>query len=291
MLKSMTGYGRCEVEGSIFKVAVEVRSTNSRYLDIGLKLPHGAWSLEPELRRIIQTNCKRGRVEVFLKWESRDPLQPADVQLYLGRAAAAKRALEMLAREVGISQELDLGTLLSVGGLWEWREPTLEQDGEAVRQALRGALERLDQMRRTEGSALEEDLKARVEAIRLRVVKMKERIPQLIQAYIERWRERVKILSGDHPMDPGRMEQEAAIWIDRLDVTEEIVRLEVHLESFAEVLKDTGPVGKKLEFILQELNREANTIGAKSLDPWISSMVVEVKCELERIREQVQNIE
>lgn len=290
-MHSMTGYGRAQVEGKHLRVVVELRSVNSRYLDLVLKLPQGCWSLEAPLRKIIQQRCSRGRIELSLRWESLQESAEPQVRLQLGKARAVKNALEMLQRELGLKGEMELALFASLKDLWELQEHGLEDEAEALHKALEQALEALDSMRSAEGEALAQDLRARAAWLARELGFIRQRAPLAVEGILARWRERVQTLAADSSLDPGRMEQEAALWVDRMDISEEMVRTGVHLERFLQVLTEQPPVGKKLEFILQEIHRELNTMGAKCMDSEISQRVVEMKAQLERMREQVQNLE
>lgn len=287
----MTGYGRSQVEGKNLRVVAEIRSVNSRHLDLVLKLPQGCWSLEAPLRKMIQQRCSRGRIELMLKWESIQETAEPQVRLHLGKARAVKNALELLQRELCLKGELELALFASLKDLWELEEHGLEEEAQALQEALQEALEALDVMRRAEGKALAMDLQSRASWLLQELESIQQRVPEALKGLLERWRERVQVLAGEHSLDQSRMEQEAALWVDRLDISEEIVRTKVHLQRFLQVLTEEPPVGKKLEFLLQEMHRELNTMGAKCMDSEISRRVVEMKAQLERMREQVQNLE
>ncbi len=290
-MHSMTGYGRAQVEGKHLRVVAEIRSVNSRYLDLALKLPQGCWSLEAPLRKMIQKRCFRGRIELAVRWESLQEAAEPQVRLDLGKARAVKNALETLQRELCLTGELELSFFASLKDLWEIQEHGLEEEVEALQKAIQEALEALDEMRRAEGEALSMDLDKRAAWMLQELEFIRQRAPEALENLLARWRERVQVLAAQPNLDQGRMEQEAALWVDRMDISEEILRTGVHLERFLQVLKEQPPVGKKLEFILQETHRELNTMGAKCMDSEISQKVVEMKAQLERMREQVQNLE
>ncbi len=290
-MKSMTGYGRAQADGAHLRVVVEIRSVNSRHLDLVLKLPPGCWSLEAALRKTIQQRCTRGRVEVAVRWEKLQQDEEPVMVLHLGKAKAIKSALETLREELCLKGELELEILASLKDLWELQEHGLEEEADALHRALEGALEGLDAMRSAEGEALARDLRERAVWMAGELEMIRQRGPRALENLLARWRERVEILARGCSLDPNRMEQEAALWVDRLDISEEVLRAGVHLERFLQCLQEKQAVGKKLEFILQELHRELNTMGSKGMDPEISQRVVEMKAQLERMREQVQNLE
>ena len=290
-MRSMTGYGRAQIDGRYLRVVVEVRGVNSRHLDVSLKLPQGCWALEPALRKLIQQSCCRGRIEVMVRWESLDEMGEPSVRLHLGKARAIKNALENLRQELCLQGEVDLSFMGSLHDLWELQEHGPEDEAEALQEALRAALEGLDRMRRAEGGALAADLHSRAAWMTKELEMIRARAPQAVENSLRRWKERVELLAGAQSLDQARMEQEAALWVDRMDISEEVVRTAVHLERFRDILEEEPPVGKKLEFILQEIHRELNTMGSKCMDTEISRSVVEMKAQLERMREQVQNLE
>jgi uncharacterized protein (TIGR00255 family) len=291
MLRSMTGYGRGEAEGAYHRITVEMRSVNSRHLDVNLKLPPGCWYLEPAIRKEIQARLARGRVDVFVKWEPKTLDVEPLVEIHLGRARAIKNALDTLGREMGVEGKRGWELLLGLRELWELREPALEQEQEALMRALDMALNGLEEMRESEGRILAQDLRARAQWIQGRIWELKRRSPQILSSFIAKWKERVRLLAEEGNLEESRIEQEAAIWAEKLDVTEELVRLEAHLERFLKTMEEQTPVGKKMEFLLQELFREINTLAAKSQDLEMSDVAVSIKAELERMREQVQNLE
>ncbi len=290
-MNSMTGYGRAQVPGKHLMVAVEVRSVNSRFLDLNLRLPQGCWSLEAPLRKMVQNRCHRGRIEVAVRWEKLEEAEQPEIRLHLGKARAVKSALDTLKKELCLMGDVELSLLASVRDLWDVQEYGLEQEAEALQEALKIALEELDAMRKAEGEALSLDLGSRAAWMGRQLEMIQQRAPQAMENFLARWKQRIQILAADTGLDQERIRQEAALWVDRADISEEIVRARVHLERFTQVLGEQPPVGKKLEFILQEIHRELNTMGSKCMDSEISQRVVEMKAELERMREQVQNLE
>lgn len=294
MIKSMTAYGRGEVEALGQKWVVELRSLNHRFLELSLNLPKRLWALEDQVRKLIKNRINRGRVEMQLTWES------------LGEKSLTLRLDQNLVREVRslltgllaageVQEPLRLDHYLRFADLLVTKEgetQELEESWEAVSQAISQALEILDGMRLTEGAALAADLAAHLEVMRReagRIAAQAALIPEL-------WREKVtarlaEILPEAGPLDEGRLAQEVALLAERRDVSEELARLESHVSQFQQALEGQGAVGRKMEFLLQEMLREVNTIGSKAGDLLISQAVLEIKGTLERLREQVQNIE
>ena len=296
MIKSMTAYGRGEVETPVQKWVVELKSVNHRFLELALNLPRRLWALEDRFRKLIKSRVARGRVDMQLSWES---LEDKSVTLRLDTAlvAGVREVLEQLRLSGGTPESLKLEHFLHFADLLVAKEQTnqdLEMDAtwETVSQAVNQALDLLEEMRLTEGAALAADLAGRLEDIRREVGRIALQAPRLP----ELWREKVahrlaELFPEGSPVDETRLAQEVALMAERRDVAEELARLESHLAQFEETLSSQTPVGRKQEFLLQEMLREANTIGSKSGDLGISQAVLEIKGSLERLREQVQNIE
>ena len=294
MLKSMTAYGRGELETPDQKWVVELRSVNHRFLELSLNLPKRLWALEDRLRKLIKSRLSRGRVEMQLTWES---LGDKSLTLRLDQNLVREvRAILQELQTAGDTQEpLRLDHFLRFSDLLVAKEAQtqdLEEIWETVFPAVAQALEVLEGMRLTEGEALASDLAGHLEVIRReldRITAQAALLPQL-------WRERVttrlaELLQEPIPVDESRLAQEVALMAERRDLSEELARLESHVSQFQQSLESQEPVGRKLEFLLQEMLREINTVGAKAGDLLISQAVLEVKGVLERLREQVQNIE
>jgi len=294
MLKSMTAYGRGELETPDQKWVVELRSVNHRFLELSLNLPKRLWALEDRLRKLIKSRLSRGRVEMQLTWES---LGDKSLTLRLDQNLVREvRAILQELQAAGDTQEpLRLDHFLRFSDLLVAKEAQtqdLEEIWETVFPAVAQALEVLEGMRLTEGEALASDLAGHLEVIRReldRITAQAALLPQL-------WRERVttrlaELLQEPIPVDESRLAQEVALMAERRDLSEELARLESHVSQFQQSLESQEPVGRKLEFLLQEMLREINTVGAKAGDLLISQAVLEVKGVLERLREQVQNIE
>jgi uncharacterized protein (TIGR00255 family) len=294
MIRSMTGYGQAVRESSEVRITVEVRSVNNRFADMKLRLPDALARLEPDLRRAVLAKVKRGRVEIDLRVEaargSRAVTLNRDV---VGDVLAAGKALR---DEFGVLGDADVATLLRVPGVLESASPAEDLDDkgrEAVMAAVDEALEGLDRSRAREGAILATDLVerfAKMEAVTAEVRARAAAVPELLERKLT---ERVAQLSGGIAIDPTRLAQEVAFLADRADVTEEIVRLTGHLEQARGFLArpDGEPVGKRLDFLLQEIHRETNTIASKSPDLEMSRSALTLKAEAEKIREQIQNLE
>jgi uncharacterized protein (TIGR00255 family) len=293
MIKSMTAYGRGEAEGPSQKWLVELRSLNHRFLELSLNLPKRLWGLEDRLRKLIKSRIPRGRVEMQLTWETLgEKALTLKIDPDLARQTAAM--LRELAAAAGLTEGLRLQHLLHFSDLFIGKtnqEIELEDTWEAVSQAVNQALDVLDQMRLTEGAALAADLALSLAGIRREAAGIQTQAPLLPQLWREKVSARLAELAGEVGVDEARLAQEVAFLAERRDLSEELARLDSHLAQFDETLKAEAPVGRKQEFLLQELLREANTIGSKAGDLLISQAVLEIKGYLERLREQVQNIE
>jgi len=294
VIKSMTGYGVAERDLPLGKVAVEVRSLNHKYLDISLRIPRGLFTHEPKVRDLVKKWVSRGRVDLTMR------LDPTSSTIPRYRLEADMKLAEEYIRLLGsLKEKFDLMgevTLDHVAGVREI-VPFLEvkEDAEPywdeVALVTEQALEALDASRRKEGENLGADLTARLAEARNMTDEIKGNAPAVVDTYRERLRERVRVLLEGSDFDERRFYQEVAYFSERSDVSEEVVRMESHLRQFESKLKEDGLVGRELDFILQEMSREANTIGAKCTDADIAHKVIELKGELERMREQVQNIE
>ncbi len=294
MIKSMTAYGRGEVETPEQKWVVELRSLNHRFLELSLNLPKRLWALEDRVRKLIRSRISRGRVEMQLTWESQGD---SSLTLRLDKALVgeARAILQELQTASDLEEPLRLDHFLHLSDLIISKERDtldLEETWGIVSQAVGQALDLLEGMRLTEGAALAADLAGHLAVIRQEMERIAAQAPALPQL----WREKVtarlaELFKEALPVDESRLAQEVALMAERRDVSEELARLESHVSQFQQTLEAQGPVGRKQEFLLQEMLREINTIGAKAGDLLISQAVLEIKGVLERLREQVQNIE
>ena len=292
MLKSMTGFGREEGETTLGKVGVEIRSINHRYCDINLKLPRRFNSLEARIKEIIRAEVARGRVDVAVKLDAKGEGKiQLDVDLSL--AEQYYRALQVLKERFHLQGEITLEHLAGAKDLITAKEEV--EDVEAywpeIVAVLKQSIRDMDQMKRNEGISLGRDLGQRLDRISQLLEDVRVKFPLTLKAYQERFKERLRTLLDGTELDPVRFQQEIAFWVERTDITEELVRAESHLTQFRALLVSEEPVGRKMDFLLQEIHREVNTISSKVNDAEFSQKAVEIKSELEKIREQVQNIE
>ncbi|OGP55070.1 MAG: YicC family protein [Deltaproteobacteria bacterium RBG_13_52_11b] len=292
MLKSMTGFGRSEGNTALGKVYVETRSINHRYSDINLKLPKRLTPFELRIKEMIKSDVSRGRIDVSLKLDSSGEGK-VELDVDFDVAEQYYRALHAMKEKFNLSGEITLQVMAGAKELITAKEEQedVEPYWQEIAPIVKQSLSAMDAMKRSEGEVLTKDIQKRLEHIRQEIAAIKQRFPLNLETARDRLREKVQSLLGGLDVDPARFQQEIAFLAERTDITEEIVRAESHLGQFAVLLKEQEPVGRKLDFLLQEIHREVNTISSKANDSESSQRVVEIKSELERIREQVQNIE
>jgi uncharacterized protein (TIGR00255 family) len=292
----MTGYGRGEVLMNGLRLTAEVRSVNHRFCELSVRLPRALSSLEGEARKLLTERITRGKVSLSVTWggEGEHQAEPsATLRLDANAADRYVALLRELKQKYGLTGDIDLRSFASLPNIFVWEEPVSDTEHYVamLRDVVAKATLDMIGMKEIEGETLRDDLEERVESIRTRVAQIRDRAPDRLKDARNRLRERVNLLLEDGEIPEERVAQEVAILSDRLDCTEECVRLEAHCAHFRKLLEEENTPGRKLNFLLQEMNREINTIGSKSSDVPIVEQVVEVKEELERIREQVQNIE
>lgn len=292
MIRSMTGYGRAVQTIDGREITVELRSVNNRYLDCTVKLPRMFSFAEDSVKNCVKAAVSRGKVDVYIGVNA---AQTADVQVAVNRPVLESylAALRQIESEYGVRDDVTVMSLARLPDVFsvektEEDEQKLTQDILSVAEE---AISRYNAMRETEGAVLEADLRGRAATILERVALVEARSPVTVAEYRERLRQKMQEVLQNTAIDEGRILQEAAIYADRIAVDEETVRLRSHLAQLGDMLTKGGAIGRKLDFLLQELNRETNTIGSKCNDLELSNIVVDMKAELEKIREQTQNIE
>jgi uncharacterized protein (TIGR00255 family) len=293
MMNSMTAFARAEKKTDNTAVNIEVRTYNSRYLDIVVRLPQQYLPLEEKIKSIISANVARGRVELKLQItdESREAVA---FEVNRVKATAYHQALMQLRDELNIAAPIGLEQISAVGDIIKpvEVEQALDQTWQIIEPCLHQALADLNAMRAKEGAFIAGDIEKRINFISRSIVRIEQESTGLLHHYRDRLMARIAALTnGITEIDRDRIAQEAAILADRSDITEETVRAASHLKQFRAIMRADAPAGRKLNFLLQELNREFNTIGSKTEKSLVSHVVVDVKSELEKIREQVQNIE
>jgi uncharacterized protein (TIGR00255 family) len=293
-MKSMTGFGRGTVAGEDFKVAVEIKTVNNRYLDIHQRLSPELSSLEMNIRKLISSRLSRGRVDLNISFE-----RSATTTYEINRPLVAGyiNVLRELQQEFNLAGDVDIATLTRLpGALTTAREGLDEESVAGIERAIGEALDDLERMRESEGATLAGEMHGRVAKIEAEVPVIESAAEGLADAYRQRLQKRIGELvnRGGGPtveLDAGRLAQEVAYLADRSDISEELVRLRSHLEQFRATIDSPGEVGKRLDFLLQELNREANTVLSKSTEVSIKDAGLAIKAEVEKLREQVQNVE
>ena len=289
-MRSMTGCGKGTAADGTWEVTVELKSVNRRFLDIGCRIPRTLGFLEEPMRRMLAEHLKRGHVDVYLTVRSTGGSSQV-VRVDEALAAAYLKAAEQL-RDLGAGKNLRVAELMQLEGVIQREEAELDEEAVTAlfRQACGQALEQLTQMRDAEGRMLRADLAEHLDRVAALRGEVAERAPQVVENYRERLSARLEKLPVE-PVEPQRLAQEVAIFADRCALDEELSRLVSHIDQFRRFLDAEGETGKKLDFLTQEMNREANTIGSKANDSAITSRMLDLKAEIEKIREQVQNIE
>jgi uncharacterized protein (TIGR00255 family) len=291
-MQSMTGYGRSEVHYAHLALTVEARSVNHRFLDIALRYPRLYAPLEARMKQRVNAYFTRGRIDITLvQQESPDTRRALSLDHTL--AQQYYDALQRLQESLQLPGTVDLSLIASLRDVFKVEEASadVESDWDIIAQGLDAAMQALHHMRQQEGETLSRDFHMRLQAMTQQLQLIRQRVPQVVVEYRQRLEQRVKELFAQFELDPNRVAQEAILFAERADVTEELTRLEAHIQACTRLLSSSEAVGRKIEFLVQEMHREVNTIGSKSNDTAISHSVVELKSELERMREQIQNIE
>ncbi len=293
MITSMTGFGRGEASENGITVTVELKSVNSRYLDTSLRLPKSLQNKELDIKEILQEHVERGKVNVSIRVDKSDTGEP-EITFNENLVQGYKDMLNDLREKAGIEEPITMKTFLEFNDIFESREDdeeTKEQIWDLTQQAVINAAEELKMMRRQEGSQLENDLNQRIDHIEKMLNIVMDKVDGRSEEIKEDLIERINELIESDKIDPDRLEMEVAILVDKMDITEEIVRTQSHIKFFRKAVNNNNSVGRRLKFLSQEINREINTIGSKANDSEISQYIVKAKESLEQIREQVQNVE
>lgn len=293
MIKSMTGYGKGEAVSEQGRFMVEIRSVNHRYGEVSVRMPRGFLALENDIKKVVAQTLKRGKIDIFILWEEAGGtanIPQADTELAQGYA----RLFRALATDLGMNGDVPLQMILAQKGVLKESVSAELDEHEYLPQllsAVQEAVSAIDAMRLREGEALLLDLAARRRQVAEWTEQIASRSPLVAGEYRQKLQARLDQLLDGVEVDPVRLAQEVALMADRCDVTEELVRLASHFAQFDEAFLLAEPVGRKLDFLMQELNREVNTIGSKSSDAEVTSLVIRIKAEMEKMREQVQNVE
>jgi uncharacterized protein (TIGR00255 family) len=293
-MKSMTGYGRGECSQNGFKITVELSSVNRKQTEISVALPREMEMLEARIRDLINQYISRGRLNVRVSLHAGASKLSARMHLNVPLAKAYARELTRLCHQLKLPGPVTLDHLARAPGVFQTDEEIVEEEDfwPAVQQALKTALGLLVKMRRREGAHLAEDLARRIVLMRKAASRVQQQAPRVAQRYREQLLERIKEAGLEAPgLDDDRLLKEVVYFADRSDISEELTRLQSHFKQFDDCVKSREPVGRTLDFLAQEMNREINTIGSKANDSVISHEVVTLKAELEKFREQAQNVE
>ena len=291
-MNSMTGYGRGEAARGGAKFTVEISTVNRKQAELSLYLPRELDALESRARDEINAKVSRGRIAARVQWTAKSG-ERAQVEIDRNLANQYAKEYRKLAADLKLGGEVSLDTILRAPGVLQTSEEELDVESlwTPLRTAVRAALKELLAMRAREGANLKKDLQKRIDALQKTVKAVKRQAPKTGRRHREALLERLKQSGLELKLDDERVLKEVALYADRIDITEELTRLESHFGQFADYAKAKGPVGRTLDFLSQEMNREVNTIGSKANDPVISRLVVTMKSELEKFREQVQNVE
>ncbi|HOK43981.1 MAG TPA: YicC family protein [Thermoclostridium caenicola] len=290
MLRSMTGFGCYEYSEDDITFTIEIKTVNHRYFDLFLRMPKQIQAFEDRVRSIVSNKIQRGKVDVYITCDNKAE-DAIDVVLDERLARAYSDALKAMADHLGIKDDISVSTLARFPDILKVeKKEDDERIGNILEKAVDQAVSSLVEMREKEGEKLKESMVLNLQNVRAYLDKVRERAPLVVREYKEKLEARIEELAG-MKVDPARLAMEVALFADKCSIDEEIVRLESHIDQMNDLLEKGSPVGKKLDFLIQEMNREVNTIGAKASDLDITRCVVELKSEIEKLREQVQNIE
>ncbi len=292
-MKSMTAYGRGEYRLGETLFVSEIKAVNHRYQDVVFRLPRNLLMFEKDLKNLVSSRVRRGRIEVFFEMQNLAGAVPYELELNGPLAEAYAKIFHQLAELTGSDRNLPLESL------WQMKDVIISKPAEmapeevkrGLETALNQALDGLDEMRRREGAAIEADFLERLAILGRYLEEVEQQAPALVESYRKRLKENIDRMLNDVTVDENRLAQEVAFFAEKSDITEEIVRIKSHVVQFRLYLSLDDAVGRKLDFLIQELNREVNTIGSKTADSAVTRVVVEMKAELEKLREQVQNVE
>lgn len=292
MVKSMTGFGRCEISEGTAKMTVEMKSVNHRYLDINMKMPKKLNFFDASIRNLLKSYIQRGKVDLFITYEDTGE---ANYALKYNEQLAGEylKYLQQMSETFGLENDVRVSVLSRYPEVFSMEEAQTDEEElwKLLERALRGACEQFVDTRIKEGESLKKDLLEKLDGMLVNVDYIAARSPEIIGEYRKKLEDKVKELLEDAYMEESRLATEVTIFADKICVDEEIVRLRSHIEHTKATLEEGGAVGRKLDFIAQEMNREANTILSKANDLQVSNRAIDLKTEIEKVREQIQNIE
>ncbi|HIZ59864.1 YicC/YloC family endoribonuclease [Mordavella massiliensis] len=293
MIKSMTGFGRCELADGERKFTIEMKGVNHRYLDVNIRMPKKLNFFETAIRNLLKQSVSRGKVDIFITYED---LAEGQAVLKYNETLAKEYlvCLKQMEESFGLENDIRVSTLSRYPEVLTMEEQALdaEEIWNVLKKAMEGALEQFVETRTMEGENLKKDILSKLDGMQKLVAYIEERSPEIVKEYREKLEEKVKELLEDSQIDDGRIAAEVVIFADKICTDEEVVRLKSHISHMQEVLRsEESGIGRKLDFIAQEMNREANTILSKANDLEVSNCGIDLKTEIEKVREQIQNIE
>lgn len=289
----MTGFGRAECQDGDYSYKAEIRSVNNRFIEINTRLPKAFLDMELPLKKLIKSHCARGSINITISLSNSNGNSGEwEIKANLPLASQYVEAVKEIQTSLGLEGNLSIDSVIGLRDILKVEPVAIDPAKESLLLNMaESALTSLQKMREEEGQHLQRDLSERLDNIEKHAEQIKNRQPEVIQEYKLRLKEKIKLLNDGIEIDESRLAQETAIMADRCDITEEITRLSSHLNQFRNLFDSSEPIGRKLEFITQEINREVNTMGSKSSNIQLSNLVIEIKSTLEKMREQLQNIE
>lgn len=292
MIKSMTGFGRCEVQKDSRKFTVELKSVNHRYLDVNIRMPKTLNFFETAIRTLLKSYANRGKVDIFITYEDLSQTQ-VSVKYNAALAAEYMKYLKQMEEEFGLENDVRVSTLSRYPEVFTMEEQSEDEEElwNGLKEALEGAFTQFVETRKTEGENLKKDIISKLDLLSEQIGFIEERSPQIVAEYRAKLEDKMKELLADTQIEESRIASEVILFADKICTDEEVVRLKSHISHMRNTLEEKDEIGRKLDFIAQEMNREANTILSKANDIEVSDRAISLKTEIEKIREQIQNIE
>lgn len=292
MIKSMTGFGRCEIQKESRKFTVELKSVNHRYLDVNIRMPKKLNFFETAIRTLLKSYANRGKIDIFITYED---ISQAQVSVKYNAALAAEylKYLRQMEEEFGLENDVRVSTLSRYPEVFTMEEQSEDEEEmwNGLKEALEGAFGQFVETRKAEGENLKKDILSKLDSLEKEIVFVEERSPQIVAEYRAKLEDKMKELLADTQIEDSRIAAEVILFADKICTDEEVVRLKSHIQHMRNTLEEKEGIGRKLDFIAQEMNREANTILSKANDLEVSNHAITLKTEIEKIREQIQNIE
>ena len=292
MIKRMTGFGRCEVQKDSRKFTVELKSVNHRYLDVNIRMPKKLNFFETAIRTLLKSYANRGKVDIFITYEDLSQTQ-VSVKYNAALAAEYMKYLKQMEEEFGLENDVRVSTLSRYPEVFTMEEQSEDEEElwNGLKEALEGAFTQFVETRKTEGENLKKDIISKLDLLSEQIGFIEERSPQIVAEYRAKLEDKMKELLADTQIEESRIASEVILFADKICTDEEVVRLKSHISHMRNTLEEKDEIGRKLDFIAQEMNREANTILSKANDIEVSDRAISLKTEIEKIREQIQNIE